>query len=206
MLIQLLCKQSLLPILLPGLSNLDNLSKILKNTALLSILHCTFQCQRKTKPVSYTHLDVYKRQTRGGDQMELSFLYSLQALHNPALDKVMIFFTNLGEYGAVWILTAILLLCFQKYRRYGALMLVSLLVTFLIGEIGLKNLIMRERPLVADPTVQQLIPLPSGSSFPSGHTASSFTAAWILWKADRKFGAAGLAMAVCCLLYTSRCV
>lgn len=27
--------------------------------------------------------------------MELSFLYSLQALHNPALDKVMIFFTNL---------------------------------------------------------------------------------------------------------------
>ena len=99
--------------------------------------------------------------------MELSFLYSLQALHNPALDKVMIFFTNLGEYGAVWILTAILLLCFQKYRRYGALMLVSLLVTFLIGEIGLKNLIMRERPLVADPTVQQLIPLPSGSSFPS---------------------------------------
>ena len=129
--------------------------------------------------------------------MELSFLYSLQALHNPALDKVMIFFTNLGEYGAVWILTAILLLCFQKYRRYGALMLVSLLVTFLIGEIGLKNLIMRERPLVADPTVQQLIPLPSGSSFPSGHTASSFTAAWILWKADRKFGAAGLALAVC---------
>lgn len=129
--------------------------------------------------------------------MELSFLYSLQALHNPALDKVMIFFTNLGEYGAVWILTAILLLCFQKYRRYGALMLVSLLVTFLIGEIGLKNLIMRERPLVADPTVQQLIPLPSGSSFPSGHTVSSFTAAWILWKADRKFGAAGLALAVC---------
>ena len=51
----------------------------------------------------------------------------------------MIFFTNLGEYGAVWILTAILLLCFQKYRRYGALMLVSLLVTFLIGEIGLKT-------------------------------------------------------------------
>ena len=77
------------------------------------------------------------------------------------------------------------------------MMLVSLLVTFLIGEIGLKNLIMRERPLVADPTVQQLIPLPSGSSFPSGHTASSFTAAWILWKADRKFGAAGLALAVC---------
>ena len=26
---------------------------------------------------------------------------------------------------------------------------------------------------------------------------SSFTAAWILWKADRKFGAAGLALAVC---------
>lgn len=33
--------------------------------------------------------------------MELSFLYSLQALHNPALDKVMIFFTNLGEYDPV---------------------------------------------------------------------------------------------------------
>ena len=129
--------------------------------------------------------------------MELSFLYFLQTLHNPVLDWIMIFFTKLGEYGMIWVLIAILLFCFQKYRRYGALMLVSLLATFLIGEIGLKNLIMRERPFVADPTVQQLISLPSGSSFPSGHTASSFTAAWILWKANRKIGAAGLALAVC---------
>lgn len=129
--------------------------------------------------------------------MELSFLYFLQTLHNPVLDWIMIFFTNLGEYGAIWILTAIALLCFRKYRRYGILMLLSMLVTFLIGEIGLKNLIMRERPLIADPTVQQLIPLPSGSSFPSGHTASSFTAAWILWKANRKLGAAGLTLAAC---------
>ena len=29
--------------------------------------------------------------------MELSFLYSLQALHNPALDKVMIFFYQSGR-------------------------------------------------------------------------------------------------------------
>ena len=129
--------------------------------------------------------------------MELSFLYSLQALHNPALDKVMIFFTNLGEYGAVWILTAILLLCFQKYRRYGALMLVSLLVTFLIGEIGLKNLIMRERPLVADPTVQQLIPLPL-RFFLSFRPYSLFLYRCVdSLEADRKFGAAGLALAVC---------
>lgn len=129
--------------------------------------------------------------------MELSFLYFLQTLHNPLLDWIMIFFTNLGEFGTIWIVTAVVLLCFQKYRPYGVLMLVSMLVTFLIGEIGLKNLIMRQRPLIADPTVPQLIPLPSGSSFPSGHTASSFTAAWILWKANRKFGAAGLTAAFC---------
>ena len=101
--------------------------------------------------------------------MEFSFLYFLQTLHNPLLDWIMIFFTNLGEFGTIWIVTAIVLLCFSKYRPYGVLMLVAMLVTFLIGEIGLKNLIMRQRPLIADPTVPQLIPLPSGSSFPSGH-------------------------------------
>ena len=35
--------------------------------------------------------------------MELSFLYTLQALHNPALDKVMIFLPIWGGIGAVWI-------------------------------------------------------------------------------------------------------
>ena len=129
--------------------------------------------------------------------MEFSFLYFLQTIHNPILDGVMILFTVLGEFGIIWILTALFLLCFPKYRSFSALMLVSMLVTFLIGEIGLKNLVMRERPLVADPTVMQLIPLPSGSSFPSGHTASSFAAAWILLKADRKLGIAGLLLAGC---------
>lgn len=129
--------------------------------------------------------------------MELSFLYFLQTLHNPILDGIMIFFTSLGEFGTIWILTGITLLFFRKYRSFGVLLLISLLVTFLIGEIGLKNLIMRQRPLVAAPWVPQLIPLPSGSSFPSGHTASSFTAAWILWKANRRFGIPALLLAAC---------
>lgn len=123
----------------------------------------------------------------------LDFIY--QHLYHPISNTFMIFITYLGEFGWLWILWALLLLCKKKYRSYGILMLCSLLLTFLIGEICLKNIVGRVRPCDVQASLSILIPRPDGFSFPSGHAASSFTAAVILFHANRKWGICALVLA-----------
>lgn len=106
--------------------------------------------------------------------------------HNPFTDAVFPVITYLGEAGGLWIALAIGLLFFKRTRTWGALTLCAMAVTFLIGEVLVKNLMCRPRPCQLFPDyVQMLIP-PLGSwSFPSGHSASSFAAATTLslcWK------------------------
>jgi undecaprenyl-diphosphatase len=123
----------------------------------------------------------------------LDFIY--QHLYHPISNAFMIFITYLGEFGWIWILISLLLLCKKKYRPYGVLMLCSLLLTFLIGEVGLKNIVGRVRPCDVQASLPILIPRPDGFSFPSGHAASSFTAAVILFHANRKWGIGALILA-----------
>ena len=85
-------------------------------------------------------------------------------------DTVWKVFSLLGSYGAVWITLAVLLLFFRRTRRAGAAMLIALGVGFLLGNVFLKNLVMRPR------------------SFPSGHTLSSFAAASALYFFHHKTG------------------
>ena len=65
-------------------------------------------------------------------------------------DTVWKVFSLLGSYGAVWITLAVLLLFFRRTRRAGAAMLIALGVGFLLGNVFLKNLVMRPRPFVTD--------------------------------------------------------
>ena len=60
-------------------------------------------------------------------------------------DTVWKVFSLLGSYGAVWITLAVLLLFFRRTRRAGAAMLIALGVGFLLGNVFLKNLVMRRR-------------------------------------------------------------
>ena len=55
------------------------------------------------------------------------------------VDWLMILFTHLGEAGFVWIVLGVLMLCFRKSRKYGLLMLLSLLLPTLLGELLLKT-------------------------------------------------------------------
>ncbi|MCI9272998.1 MAG: phosphatase PAP2 family protein [Clostridiales bacterium] len=118
-----------------------------------------------------------------------------QHLYNPVSNAFMIIFTYLGEWGWIWIAISLLLLWKKKYRSYGILMLCSLLVTFLIGEVGIKNIVERVRPCNVYPNLDILIPRPNGFSFPSGHAASSFTASVILFRANKKWGIGAFIMA-----------
>lgn len=96
------------------------------------------------------------------------------------LDWLMPLITALGNGGALWIFTGVVLLCFRRTRPAGVMLLVGLALGALIGNGLLKPLIARERPCWVDFRVDLLIPEPQDFSFPSGHTLSSAVAATIL--------------------------
>ena len=112
-----------------------------------------------------------------------------------ALDALMPKLTLLGSGGAIWLLAAGVMLCTKKYRRQGVIMLASLAVGVLVGNVCLKNLIARPRPCWLDDSVKLLIASPTDYSFPSGHTLSSVIGATVLTKTNRKFGWAAIPMA-----------
>ena len=119
---------------------------------------------------------------------EFDWLYALQDIHNPALDKVMVFVSALGNAGIFWIAVGLLLLITKRYRRGGAQMLVAMAVTFIIGNLILKNLVPRERPCWIDREVQLLMASPSDYSFPSGHSMNGFAGSVSLLCIDRRIG------------------
>ena len=119
---------------------------------------------------------------------EFEWLYALQDIHNPALDKVMVFVSVLGNAGIFWIAVGLLLLITKRYRRGGAQMLVAMAVTFVIGNLILKNLVARERPCWIDREVLLLMASPSDYSFPSGHSMNGFAGSVSLLCIDRRIG------------------
>ena len=62
------------------------------------------------------------------------------------LDAVMPIITLLGDAGIFWILIAVAMLIFPKYRKTGLAMGVSLLMGLLICNVTMKPLFARIRP------------------------------------------------------------
>ena len=129
-------------------------------------------------------------------QWDFSFLYALQELHSPVMDKIMIFITELGDGGLFWIGIGIVCLVMKKHRRMGLQVLLSMLCTFIVGNLILKNLFARQRPCAIDPSIELLIPYPSEFSFPSGHTMNGTTAAIALFLNNKKIGVPAIMIAV----------
>lgn len=69
------------------------------------------------------------------------------SLSSAWLDHIMIFITKLGDAGFIWILGGIILLCFKKTRRCGVVLLAAVALNFLIGDLIVKPLVSRARPL-----------------------------------------------------------
>ncbi|MDY2590989.1 MAG: phosphatase PAP2 family protein [Agathobacter sp.] len=126
---------------------------------------------------------------------EFDFLYALQNIHNPVLDKIMIVLSTIGDAGLLWIGVAILLICMKKYRKCGLQVAVAMLLTFIVGNLILKNMIHRDRPCWIDPSITLLVKLPSDFSFPSGHSMNGFTASVSILLCDKKLGIAAVILA-----------
>ena len=128
--------------------------------------------------------------------MELQFLYALQELHHPILDKIMICITTLGNGGVFWICLGLVLAIVARTRKCGICMLLSMALTFVLGNLILKNVVARPRPFTIATEIVLKIPQPGEYSFPSGHTMNSFTAATTLFLFYKKPGILALILAV----------
>ena len=104
-------------------------------------------------------------------------LFIQEYIRNPIFNSIMIFITNLGNGGMIWIAATVTLLIPKKTRRIGIMSAVALLGSLIINNEIIKNLVKRPRPFVTFTDLQIIIPTPSQYSFPSGHTSSSFAAA-----------------------------
>lgn len=127
--------------------------------------------------------------------MELQILHMIQGWHQDWLTPIMELLTKMGEHGLVWIAIGLLLTLIPKTRKCGITVLAAMALTYLLGNILLKNIIARPRPCSVDGTVSLLIPRPGEYSFPSGHTSSGFAAATAIFCFYRKAGIAALVMA-----------
>lgn len=99
-------------------------------------------------------------------------------LRNPVLTAILKPLTHLGDKGIIWILITLALLIFKKTRRAGICSMFALIIMVLLNDVLLKHLINRTRPYEVIEGLTSLVGLQSDSSFPSGHTSSSF-ACWI---------------------------
>lgn len=127
--------------------------------------------------------------------MEMEILYVIQSIHTDLLDTIMILLSTLGNSGLIWIAIAVVLLIPKRTRYCGITMLAAMAVSFLLGNLCLKNIIQRKRPCAVDTSVRLLIPFPSEYSFPSGHTLNGFTAATVIFLYFKKPGVFALLLA-----------
>lgn len=118
--------------------------------------------------------------------IEIQFLDFLQRFRTPAGDWIIPLLTKLGDKGILWILLAASLLLIPKTRKTGLILTAALCVDLILCNGILKNLFARIRPYDVNPSIRLLIAKPSDFSFPSGHTAASFTAAAALYFAGEK--------------------
>ena len=126
---------------------------------------------------------------------EFAFLDWLQQFHNPVLDALAVFLNYAGERGEIWIAFTLLLLLFRRTRKAGCAMATALVLYLVAGDCILKPLFARPRPCDVNTAITILVKRPHGHSFPSGHTASAFAAAFALWLQNRKLGVPALVLA-----------
>ncbi len=129
-------------------------------------------------------------------KLDISILdYVRKHLHSLAGDLVMPFISALGSGGFIWICAIAAFLYTERYRMTGISMAISLLMGLVVGSALLKPLFGRARPFAKKPGINLIVRAPRDSSFPSGHTLTSFAAATSLFLAERELGSAALVLA-----------
>ncbi|MGH4050019.1 MAG: phosphatase PAP2 family protein [Clostridium sp.] len=122
-------------------------------------------------------------------------LYIKDNMHGTIMDKSMVISTYLGNGGVIWIIIIVMLLINKKYRKIGFMALGALVLSTILGEEILKNVVRRIRPSENISAMDLLISKPLSYSFPSGHTTSSFAVAGVLVRYFKRYAVAFLGLA-----------
>ena len=124
-------------------------------------------------------------------------LFIQESVRSPFITPAVTFITSLGNAGIIWIIMSLLLMIPPKTRKIGCMSILALLFSLLINNLLLKNLVRRTRPYDCISALVPLVPKPLDYSFPSGHTGSSFAAAWVMYRSlPKKAGIPVLVLAV----------
>lgn len=108
-------------------------------------------------------------------------LYAIKKhMQNKYLDRLMLIATSMGNFGAIWIIKAVILILDEPYRIIGSIVILTLIISTIVGEGIVKHTIRRSRPCNYKDNINLLIAKPISYSFPSGHTLSSFAVAEVL--------------------------
>lgn len=128
-------------------------------------------------------------------------LWIQENLRVNALTPIVKFITSLGNVGMIWIVITLVMLIMKRTRRVGLMCACSLMLSLLINNVLIKNIVARTRPYEAIQAIRPLVALPIDYSFPSGHSAASFACAWVmLRKLPHKYGIPAAVLAICIAL------
>ncbi len=111
------------------------------------------------------------------------------------LDKLMVKYTTMGNAGAIWIGAGLALMTTKKYRAAGATLLSALAIGGFTANMIIKKIVARPRPCWLE-DIELPLPNPKDTSFPSGHSMASASAAVSLTYADGMLGVVALPAAV----------
>lgn len=101
-------------------------------------------------------------------------------VQNKYLDRLMPTITSMGSLGIIWIMMAIALILDEPYRMVGTVVILTLIISTVVGEGIVKHTVRRVRPCNHQNSFNLLVSKPMSYSFPSGHTLSSFAVAEVL--------------------------
>lgn len=118
--------------------------------------------------------------------MEIAILDGIQLLRNPFLDIFFTVLTRMGDHAEIWLLIIFIMSRKKERQQTAWLAIVSIVIELIIVSLILKPLTMRARPFLIN-EFDIFVPVPLGTSFPSGHAASSLAFAFLLFRENASY-------------------
>lgn len=114
-------------------------------------------------------------------QLDKTVLHTVTALHSRTNNIIVHLITMMGNAGVFWWILSVPFFISKDSRYIGFNVLMAMLLGWFIGEVIIKNIVGRTRPSELLSQDELIIGNPRHSSFPSGHTTTSFSVAMALF-------------------------